>query len=291
MPVYNALPYLRLAVESVLVQSFADFNLIAVDDGSADGSLALLNEMAKEDARISVISQSNGGIVAALNAGLARVDSPYVARMDADDIARPGRLAMQYEYMQNHSEVALLGSAVQMIDPVGRPLKVVDVPVEHDAILKILLRGGASAFFHPAVMFRTEAIREIDGYRQQYRHVEDLDLYLRLAQQHQLANLPEVLLDYRLHLQSINHQQASLQLKLAEELVQHFQKAYGVDKGGDDNAFRGRRSSTEFEQKLDWIYLALDGGNIKTARALCFSLLRACPLRWKTYVALRRVMF
>ena len=95
LPVYNGLPYLEAAIRSILQQSFEDFTLLIVDDGSSDGSRVLLEKLAKTDARIELIFQQNAGIVLALNRGLDAVRSPYVARMDADDVALPQRLERQ----------------------------------------------------------------------------------------------------------------------------------------------------------------------------------------------------
>jgi len=214
MPVYNAERYLRKAVDSILAQTCRDFELIAIDDGSSDRSKEILDSYAGRDKRVRVISRPNTGIVGALNDGLAAATGEFIARMDADDIATPGRFSEQLVYLQAHPECIGLGTAVKVIDSSGNVVDEHAPATSHEAIEAALLRGNGGALYHPTAMFRTAAIRAVNGYDPAFCKAEDLDLYLRLSHTGQLANLPTVGLKYRHHLKSTNfvHRQKQTEL-------------------------------------------------------------------------------
>lgn len=204
LPVYNAGRHLAAAVSSILGQSFGDFELLAVDDGSTDDSRATLERFAAADPRVRVISRPNTGIVGALNDACRAARAPLVARMDADDIAFPERFARQVAYLAAHPEVVALGAAVVYLDALGKPVKPCPRATTHEALEPALLGGDGGALIHPVVMFRRAALETVGFYRPEAQYVEDLDLFLRLAQLGRLANLPEPLLYYRVHASSIN---------------------------------------------------------------------------------------
>jgi glycosyltransferase involved in cell wall biosynthesis len=194
MPVYNDRPYVRQAVDSMLAQTFADFELVIVDDGSTDGSSQLLDELAARDTRIRVEHlPENGGIVRALNRGLELCIGRYIARMDADDIALPHRLERQVSYLDSHTDVVALGTALKYIDARGRDLAV----VRHGHPSGSLLRGNP--LLHPTVMFRAGAVRDRGlSYREEFRYAEDYYLWLEMSRLGRLASLEDVLLEYRI---------------------------------------------------------------------------------------------
>jgi glycosyltransferase involved in cell wall biosynthesis len=204
VPVYNAAPFLRTAIASVLAQTFRDFELIAVDDGSTDASKSLLDEIAAGDSRVRVISRPNTGIVGALNDGLAAARGEFIARMDADDLALPARFETQLAWLRAHPECVALGTDIIYTDPEGDLLIRHRPALEHDGIVDQLLAGNGGALIHPTVIFRRAAVQQAGGYRQQFNWIEDLDLFLRLSEIGRLANLPEVFLHYRQHLKSVN---------------------------------------------------------------------------------------
>ncbi len=204
MPVYNGARYLRLAVDSILTQTWRDFELIAVDDGSTDSSKTILESFAAHDPRVVVISRPNTGIVGALNDGIARARGEFIARMDADDEAAPTRLAAQVARLRAEPALVGLGSAVTFMDAAGHSVKSFARPLDHVAIERALLCGDGGAMIHPVVTFRARAVRQVGGYREHANYVEDLDLFLRLAQIGALANLPTSELRYRVHPASIN---------------------------------------------------------------------------------------
>ena len=214
MPVYNAERYLRKAVDSILAQTHRDFELIAVDDGSSDRSKEILDSYAARDPRVRVISRPNTGIVGALNDGLAEAKGVFIARMDADDIAVPTRFADQLAFLKANPKCIAVGTAVKIIDSSGNVVDEHAPATSHEAIEAALLSGNGGALYHPTAMFRTNAIRAVNGYDPAFCKAEDLDLYLRLSRTGQLANLSTIGLKYRHHLKSTNfvHRQKQTEL-------------------------------------------------------------------------------
>jgi glycosyltransferase involved in cell wall biosynthesis len=204
MPVYNAARYLPAAVESVLAQSYRDFELVAVDDGSTDGSHEILRRYARRDRRIRVISRPNTGIVGALNDAASVATGQLLARLDADDIAAPERLERQNAYMSGNPDCVALGSSAWIIDSDGAVVDLIAPPGGHAEIEGELMKGNGGAILHPAAMFRRDAFERIGGYDPAFRAAEDVDLYFRLIPEGRLANLPEPLIRYRQHTKSIN---------------------------------------------------------------------------------------
>jgi GT2 family glycosyltransferase len=197
LPIYNGGPFLADAVNSILAQTFRDFELIAIDDGSRDTSGEILDRFALADSRVRALHQTNTGIIGALNRGLALARGEFIARMDADDVAQPERLARQAVFLDAHPNIAVVGSAVTLIDERGKRIRDVAYPVTPEAVAEFLEIGAPLA--HPAVMMRRDAVLAVGGYREAYRHAEDYDLWLRMAERYRMANLPDRLLLYRQH--------------------------------------------------------------------------------------------
>jgi len=197
MPVYNGERFLAEAIDSILGQTFADFEFVIVDDGSTDASPTILADYASRDPRIRVVGQANAGIVAALNRGLAECRAPLVARMDADDSSLPARLERQVAFLAGHPRVAVVGTAFQLVSETGAAGPKVRHATGQAAISRGLRRGNCLA--HPTVMMRRGVILAVGGYREFLRHAEDYDLWTRVVERHHLANLPECLLRYRVH--------------------------------------------------------------------------------------------
>ena len=196
MSVFNGERFLSEAVESILAQSFSDFEFIVIDDGSTDGSAMILESYQRIDSRMRVYRQEKRGLVASLNRGCGLARGKYIARMDADDVAVKDRLAQQVGYMESNPEVGLLGGAVQMIDAAGKPLRVVRYPLENYELQRALLQSNV--FWHPTVLIRTQNFKSAGGYRN-IPAAEDYDLWLRMAARYPVANLRSVLLNYRIH--------------------------------------------------------------------------------------------
>lgn len=194
MTAYNAGKYLKPAVDSILTQSFSDFEFVIVNDGSTDGSSAYLNSI--RDPRVKVFNEPNRGTAGATNFGLPFCSRKYVLRMDADDISFPERLGRQYEFMEQHPEVALVGTQVQMIGETRTGLGIA-MPLDHDSIMNALMQLN-HGMCHGSCMFRNALIRKIDGYWDLHHTYDDWDMFLRISEHGKLANLPDVLYQYRL---------------------------------------------------------------------------------------------
>jgi glycosyltransferase involved in cell wall biosynthesis len=214
MSVYNGAPHLHASVQSILQQSFGNFELLIVNDGSTDSSSQILSDLASTDRRIRIIERDNRGLVASLNELIAVAKSPLLARMDSDDIAMPDRLALQVEYMAANPQIGILGSNTHDLNENGFLQNAVEkYPLSpHNARLN--LRNGPPVC-HPSVLMRTEIIRKLGGYRAAFRHAEDYDLWLRASRVTDISNLPQRLLLYRRSLQQISQKHAAEQAKAA----------------------------------------------------------------------------
>jgi hypothetical protein len=202
MPVRNAARYLREAMASVLSQTFPNFEMVVVDDESTDASSQILEEFETGDSRVQVRRRRSEGLVAALNYGCSLARAPYIARMDADDVAFPERLERQLAFLHEHPDVALLGTAHTEIDESGNLLGTTVYPTSIEAVAQRLPVKNCLA--HPTVVFSRAVFREVGGYRAALPHAEDYDLWLRIGDRHEIANLDEPLLAYRLHPASIS---------------------------------------------------------------------------------------
>ena len=199
MPVFNAMPYLPEAVTSIQNQTLKNWTLLAVNDGSADGSREFLDSV--EDSRVRVIHQQNQGPAAAFNRGLDMCSCPFVARMDADDICHPQRLATQLEFLNAHGNVGLVGSQIRPLGTCreGRPSR---LPTDHAEIYRALL-NGRHALCNPTIMCRTEVLKKVGAYRPD-GVLEDWSMFLNVGEIAALANIDQVLLSYRIHPGSTN---------------------------------------------------------------------------------------
>lgn len=197
MSVYDADAFLDEAIASVRAQTFGDFEFLILDDGSRDGSLAIARRHESEDPRIRVIARENRGLVASLNELLEAARAPLVARMDADDICEPERLARQAAFLAERPEYGVVGSWTTDIGPDGapRPKAGDEQPIDHDAFLARI--GQGSLLCHPTAIMRRDLVLSVGGYHAAFAHCEDFDLWLRLASVTKLGNLPERLLRYR----------------------------------------------------------------------------------------------
>jgi glycosyltransferase involved in cell wall biosynthesis len=290
MPVFNAQRYIRQAAESILNQTFSDFEFIIIDDGSSDDSKQILVELARRDSRIRLVSRPNTGYTKALNEALALARAPYLARMDADDVSMPERFEKQLAYLKANPDCVLVGSRILTIDPFGSPLYEPRHKLQHDAIEAELLAGVGWAIVHPASMMVREHVTALGGYRVQMEPSEDLDLFLRLSERGKIANLPEVLLYYRQHVKSVNHTRYEEQNQAAKKIVAEAYIRRGISL--PDNWTLPKREMLPMRKEIDmWAWVALKNGNIAAARRHAVSLVRMAPFSvssWRLmYCALR----
>jgi glycosyltransferase involved in cell wall biosynthesis len=290
MPVHNGELTLAEAIQSILAQTFRDFELIAVDDGSTDSSPTILKKFAARDNRIRVISRPNTGIAGALNDAIELATGEFLARMDADDVSMPTRLAQQVEFMRSNPDVVLLGTRVLLVEPYGTPMYETTHDLDHDTIAADLLKGVGWAVVHPAAMIRATALRQIGGYNPDYVPIEDLDLFLRLTEVGKAANLPDVLLHYRQHLDSTNHlrfheQEAKKRACVSDAYTRRGQSL------PEDWAPNPRHQLTTETELSHWAWSALKHRQIPAARRHAWSVMRIRPWSlssWRLmYCALR----
>ena len=290
MPVYNGARYLAEAVESILAQTFADFEFVIVDDGSTDRSAAMLDEYARRDPRIRIIRRPNTGIVGALNDAIAESSAPLIARMDADDVSLPQRVEKQVAYMGEHPECVALGSRVIGIDPYGCVLFESEHKLAHEEIDKELLNGVGWAIVHPVAMLRRHAVERVGRYRKQWQWVEDLDLFLRLAEIGKLANLPDQLLRYRQHTESINRTRSAEQARLADACVREAYRRRGSE-APQGWKFIPKQKPSKPQQLQTWAWRAMKSGNVPVARKHAVELWKTAPLSiesWRTLLCAMR---
>jgi len=194
MPVHNGSRFLRQAIDSVLAQSFRDLELLVVDDGSTDDSVAIASSVA--DARLRCLSGSGHlGLVGTLNIGLRAATGQYVARLDADDVAHPDRIEKQAALLDREPAVALVGSLARLVDERGVAAGVVRRPVSRIAIRWYALLENP--LIHSAAMFRHDVVSGLGGYDEALPLAEDYDLWGRILRHHAIANIDECLIDYR----------------------------------------------------------------------------------------------
>jgi len=198
LPVWNGEAFLEQAMESIVRQTLSSFELIVIDDGSSDRSAAIADEFASRDDRVRTLRRPHEGLSATLNAGIAAARGEYVARMDADDVSVPDRLRKQIAFLDAHPSCVAAGTWIEVIDEVGHPIGLKTYVTTHDAISAALL-DGISPLAHPTVVVRGDVLRAAGGYDARRYPSEDLDLWFRLADRGELANLGEALLQHRRH--------------------------------------------------------------------------------------------
>ncbi|MDE9563743.1 glycosyltransferase [Xenorhabdus bovienii] len=257
MSVYNGEKYLEEAIDSILSQTFEDYELIIIDDGSTDSSPSILSSYAEKDMRVKVITNENNiGLILSLNKGLYMASSNLVARMDADDIAIPERLKIQVDFMQNHPDIVVCGGFTTYLE---NPTKGDIHATSHEGIV-------AECFFHcpvahPTVMMRKDKILELtDGYDPNDLYAEDYGLWSRLimSKRARFANINKPLLNYRTHPNNPRFEYKKKQKKTAVTIQQKMFSSLGIDIPLKDvslmNHSEGKISIDDVKQCEFWLY-------------------------------------
>lgn len=195
MPIYNGEPYLRESISSVLNQKNVSLELIAIDDGSCDGSVCVLQGI--DDDRVRVVHQENIGLAATLNKGISLAQSELIARLDQDDLAESGRFAIQVEFMRENPDCAVVGTWAAILEGRSATARAHRHPTSDEGIKLELLFDNP--FVHSSVVFRKSSIIEIGGYTldRNRQPPEDYELWSRVSRRHRMANIPKVLTSYR----------------------------------------------------------------------------------------------
>ncbi|WP_308515809.1 glycosyltransferase family 2 protein [Sphingomonas flavescens] len=198
MPVFNAGVYLPDALESIRGQSFKDFELVIVNDGSTDGSSEILRAFAQQDPRTRLIERTNRGLIETRNELLSEASGDLIAWMDADDLSHPDRLQKQVGAFEVDTSLVCVGTNVERIDPDGHSLGIEHYPAEDSAIRSDQAAGNGLRF--ASTMQKRSVALDTGGFRHPFRMGEDLDFLLRVAERGRVSNLTEILYVYRQHL-------------------------------------------------------------------------------------------
>ncbi len=202
IPVHNGEAFLAQAVESVLAQTYRALELLIVDDGSTDGSRAVMERYARLDTRVRILCQENLGVSAAGNLGFAEARGEWVARLDADDVFLPQKLERQAAFIRRHPDACIVGTLGYFINPTGRIIGLVstDGPFTRAQFDQMAARRDPVFFVHSSTLMHRQTVLAVGGYREQFVQAEDVDLWLRMAEKgHLLLKMSEPLLLYRLH--------------------------------------------------------------------------------------------
>lgn len=275
MCVYNGERFLAAAIESILNQTFTNFEFVIVDDGSIDSTPMILEGYLQQDSRVRVIRQGNQGLPSARNTALANVKTDVIAWMDADDLSEPHRLELQLQYLATHPECIVVGGQWACIDEVGRILYSRPAALDHAGIVSSLL-NGVNELASPAVMIRNRCLQRAGSYNPEMRVIEDLDMWLRLYKLGQFANLPARVLRYRLHSNQISSCQSARQAITAITRVNEERALLQLMPLPIPESFRetiDRPADAKFELAMQcWHY-----GSNESARRLMLSALMLQP--------------
>jgi glycosyltransferase involved in cell wall biosynthesis len=214
LSVHNAKQYANGAIASILAQTFSDFELIIIDDGSTDGTADLLKEFTIKDTRVRIITnETNIGLTRSLNLALKQARGEYIARMDADDIALPNRLERQIAFLKSHPDISIVGTAYEWIDKDGNVIGKPKMITGADAIHRALPR--TNPLLHSSVMIRRSALDQVGGYNETMKRAQDYDLWLRLSRTCKFENLSEVLMQKRVTRNIISFKNEREQIRFA----------------------------------------------------------------------------
>lgn len=294
MSVYNSQDYIYPAIKSVLLQSFRDFEFLIMDDGSTDNSRTMLEDLASKDNRIKLFYQSNRGITYSLNRLICLAEGEFIARIDADDISYPHRLAEQINYLLHYPKVGIVSSWFVNITSSGAPINCVCFPNDNRLIVGFLEKG-INPFAHSSVMFRKELVNSLEvPYR--FRSSQDFDLWLRMSSLTDFAIINDVLVAIRQHNSNISSISQQRRLRVHDLILDmHCLRKQGLlDKDWQErendiysNFETGNPKSVKVDENYQQGIAEQLNGNQKEARTNFRDSLKY-SVRWKT--ALRYLM-
>ncbi len=265
MPVWNGEAFLAEAVESILGQTCGDFELLAIDDGSTDGTLDLLASC--RDARLKVHRLPHGGIVHALNFGVSQARADWIARQDADDISLPSRLEAQWQALSRHPGAVLSHTAVEIIGENSAAIRRPHFPKTRGFMaLKLCCQ---CPIIHSSVIFSKKAFAAVGGYRAEERHAEDFALWGRLLECGPFVGLPQKLLQYRVHSASVSMQNLETQVSLTRKIaIDHCKRFMALSDEEARRAYAVLSAAPSNRHWREWQWFLTHG---------------APRLRWKSY--------
>ena len=240
MSVYNGEKYLQEAVDSILNQTFKDFEFIIVNDGSTDKTREILASY--NDPRVKIITKEHLGISKAKNKAIKSSNGKYIAIMDADDISLPERLELEVDFLDKNRDIGLVGSSFYVIDEKGKVVSTVLPPTQNKVIQERLLEGNC--FGHSTVMMRREILENVGYYREEFKYSLDYDLYLRIAECYKVCNLNSILCKWRINFQSVSITKRVEQNKYAE---------FAKELAGERRKYGKDRLQTSSKEEIDKI--------------------------------------
>lgn len=283
MPVYNVEHYLAEAIESILQQTFTDFELVIIDDGSTDDSKLIISKYANKDQRIRFITRENRGIIKTRNELLKLAKGEYFAIMDGDDISCNNRLEEQFNFLSNNPEYLIVGCRDLLIDPDGDPIMLINDHLDHHEIDQANLKKGEFLTLN-AYMAITDVVKDAGAYREEIAYAEDRDLFLRLAELGKVKVLPNILYKYRQHPNSVC---VKKRLEINDSVSQVIKDAHNRRKLTLNTTVQ---DSSLFERNLEqndyfasWAWWALKARNFKTARKYALKLLITSPFSLESW--------
>jgi glycosyltransferase involved in cell wall biosynthesis len=247
MPVYNGQAYIKLAIESILNQSFQDFELVIINDGSTDGSVKIVEEF--DDSRIRLIhNKENKGLVFTRNRGFEEAKGEYFAILDCDDWAYPQRLEKQVNFLNQNPDFGLVGTSVELIDANDKITGAWNYTLKPELIPPTLLFHNY--FAQSSIMLRL-SIEDLN-YRTEFPPVEDYDLWYRIAQKHKVWTLPEVLVKYRIHDQNISKTQEEKAKKASIKILENQLQDLAISASAEELALHRKIGRSEVEKSLSF---------------------------------------
>ncbi len=288
MSVYNGEKYLREAIESILTQTFTDFEFLIVNDSSTDGSSEIIRSY--QDERIRVINnEQNIGLTKSLNKAVRQARGQYIARQDADDISLTNRLEEQIKYFDQHPEVALLGTSIYRINSNGKILgKTLAIANPGKSLFK------QNQFNHGSTMLRSGVVRELGGYNELFKYCQDYEFWLRIAKYYEVRNLPQLLYKLRFHNEAIRfkkNDEAILYTLLALRLVRDdldYEVLITIKDKGIKSLYSYLSKNEEIFFHKFFADLHMQQGKVQLAREEYKRVGRLTPLDIKNYINISR---
>lgn len=249
VPVYNAERYVAETIKSILTQEFNSFELIVIDDGSSDRSLEIIREF-RDPRLLLILNERNKGLIYSINRGLSLARGDYATRVDHDDLCYHGRFATQVAFLDNNPSTGAVGSWAEIVDERGIPHLKCVVPIDPDRITDQLLEDNC--FVSPSVMFRLKLVMSLGGYREAAALAEDYDLWLRIGEKAKLANIPKVLVGYRVH-----DRQQSIRKIRAQRVAANLARRDAIKRRAPTEAYRQSKgwSTVSAKRKLAHDYV------------------------------------
>lgn len=230
IPCYNVEDFVQEAIKSITNQTYQNLEIIVINDGSKDNTKHILQQLASQDKRITYIENpKNIGLIQTLNKGLKSCTGKYIARMDSDDISLPQRIEQQVDFLEKNPDIGIIGSYIQKF---GEKKDTWRMEIENDLIKSSLFYS--TCFAHPSVMFRNEIIAKYNlHYDEDYPHAEDYKLWYDFSKVTQMANLPKILLKYRINKGQVSQKYNIIQhqntIRIRKTIINNFCTQHSIN--------------------------------------------------------------